>query len=306
MKTTFYSHGKLLLFGEYAVLDGALALAVPTRPGQSLEISPGTSPGLSWTSLDQRGEAWLQARFTAGELQQPASGAFPKALRERLLYILQTAGALAPGFLPDPLSLQVTTRLEFPREWGLGTSSTLLANIAAWSGANPYDLLERSMGGSGYDLACARAEGPVFYQLREGRAEATEAPFRPGFARDLLLVYLGQKQDSREGIARYRERQEDTAPLVLELSRLSDAMARTKSLDAFMEGMRRSEALLSDFLGLPPVGEHLFSDFDGAVKSLGAWGGDFILAAGGSRATAYFREKGFPVQLRYSDLVLEG
>ena len=34
----FYSHGKLLITGEYLVLDGAKALAVPTVFGQDLSV----------------------------------------------------------------------------------------------------------------------------------------------------------------------------------------------------------------------------------------------------------------------------
>ncbi|MEQ3661167.1 MAG: GHMP kinase, partial [Flavobacterium sp.] len=41
MKQTYYSNGKLLLTGEYVVLDGAKALAVPTKFGQSLSIESG-------------------------------------------------------------------------------------------------------------------------------------------------------------------------------------------------------------------------------------------------------------------------
>ena len=33
-----YSNGKLLISGEYVILDGALSLAVPTLFGQYLEI----------------------------------------------------------------------------------------------------------------------------------------------------------------------------------------------------------------------------------------------------------------------------
>ncbi|MEM0993828.1 MAG: GHMP kinase, partial [Bacteroidota bacterium] len=36
--TSYYAHGKLLLTGEYAVLDGAVALAVPSKLGQRLDI----------------------------------------------------------------------------------------------------------------------------------------------------------------------------------------------------------------------------------------------------------------------------
>ena len=35
---TFYSNGKLLLTGEYLVIDGAKALAIPTQKGQSLSV----------------------------------------------------------------------------------------------------------------------------------------------------------------------------------------------------------------------------------------------------------------------------
>ena len=36
----FYSHGKVLLTAEYAVLEGVKALSLPTQQGQSLTIEP--------------------------------------------------------------------------------------------------------------------------------------------------------------------------------------------------------------------------------------------------------------------------
>ena len=38
MEKTFYSNGKLLITGEYLVLDGAKALALPTKYGQYLTV----------------------------------------------------------------------------------------------------------------------------------------------------------------------------------------------------------------------------------------------------------------------------
>jgi len=35
---SFYGNGKLLLSAEYFVLDGAVALALPTKLGQSLHV----------------------------------------------------------------------------------------------------------------------------------------------------------------------------------------------------------------------------------------------------------------------------
>jgi mevalonate kinase len=52
MKKTFYSNGKLLITGEYLVLDGAKALALPTKFGQNLTVEEGANQEISWTSHD--------------------------------------------------------------------------------------------------------------------------------------------------------------------------------------------------------------------------------------------------------------
>jgi hypothetical protein len=52
------------------------------------------------------------------------------------------------------------------------------------------------------------------------------------------------------------------------------------------------------------VKERFFNDFKGVLKSLGAWGGDFILAIAPNDPTAYFKEKGFPIVIPYSEMIL--
>ena len=57
-----FSPGKLLLTSEYVVLDGALALAVPTQLGQEFffqEIQDGKSL-VFWEALHE-GKPWLKA-----------------------------------------------------------------------------------------------------------------------------------------------------------------------------------------------------------------------------------------------------
>ena len=51
---SFYSNGKLLLTGEYAVLDGAKSLAIPVKYGQSLTAVETKTKTISWKSLDER------------------------------------------------------------------------------------------------------------------------------------------------------------------------------------------------------------------------------------------------------------
>ena len=50
---TFNSNGKLLLTGEYLVLDGAKALAVPTIFGQSLSLELIDEAKIIWSSFDE-------------------------------------------------------------------------------------------------------------------------------------------------------------------------------------------------------------------------------------------------------------
>ena len=64
MKKEFYSNGKLLISGEYAVLDGALGFAIPSSYGQSLHVTPTTSGFLEWTSLDENKEVWFSGNRT--------------------------------------------------------------------------------------------------------------------------------------------------------------------------------------------------------------------------------------------------
>ncbi len=301
----FYSHGKLLLSGEYLVLDGALALAVPTRPGQWLRVREADTPGLTWRSCNPDGSPWFETHFPEGELMGiTATGNFPKGTRERLGYLLAKCGELNPGFPGQLRNVSVETRLEFPREWGLGTSSTLLANLASWAGVDPYDLLNQTMGGSGYDIAAARSERPFFYRLIEGVPKVVEIPFEPAFAGELFFVFLNQKQDSREGIARYRNRHFDLKEAEKRISQLSFNLATAPDLGTFREALEEHEARLGSILGMKPVKERLFPDYPGSIKSLGAWGGDFILVTGSGSDQGYFREKGYPVIRPYGELIL--
>ena len=50
----FYANGKLLLTGEYLVMNGAKAVALPTNKGQSLSVKyrPSNNPKLYWKSYD--------------------------------------------------------------------------------------------------------------------------------------------------------------------------------------------------------------------------------------------------------------
>ena len=197
---------------------------------------------------------------------------------------------------------EIVTQLEFPRNWGLGTSSTLVANLAHWAAVDPYKLLKDSFGGSGYDIACATAAGPIFYQIGP---KVQQANFDPAFKEALYFVYLGKKQDSRKGIARYREKSSSKIHLQ-RISAISKEMEEVQELSGFEALIEEHEALVAETIELPRAKDLYFKDYPGQIKSLGAWGGDFVLATSSTAAKdtiAYFNEKGFDTVLPYKALI---
>lgn len=296
----------MLLTGEYFVLDGALALALPTRPGQSLHAEWSETAGeLLWHSYDHEGKCWFEAGFDLPDLHLRHSSEERVGLR--LATVLQAVASQGPGFWDPARGWKVSCHLSFPRDWGLGTSSTLISLIAQWTDTDPYPLLEASFGGSGYDLACAQARGPVLFQRPLGKPQYVEVPFNPSFRHQLYFVFLGQKQNSREGIARYREKVEENPALIDQVNRLTTEFLCARDLAVFEELIRRHEQLVAGTLELPKAKDLYFQDFWGEVKSLGAWGGDFVMmtsARGREETTAYLTGKGFDVILPYEELII--
>jgi hypothetical protein len=71
----------------------------------------------------------------------------------------------------------------------------------------------------------------------------------------------------------------------------------------FEQILNEHEDFISKILSVVPVKEKLFSDFQGAIKSLGAWGGDFVLATGNEHTPEYFKNKGFKVVMTYEEML---
>ncbi|MCB0457828.1 MAG: GYDIA family GHMP kinase [Flavobacteriaceae bacterium] len=295
---TFYSNGKLLLTGEYVVLDGALSLAIPTKKGQSLTVEESNEKGIHWKSLDAHGMPWFEAQFQLGDTVEESEN---KTLFQ-LIKILKEARKRNPSFLVDA-NIQVTTQLSFPQNWGLGTSSTLLNNIAQWAKINPFQLLKDSFGGSGYDIAAANYNTPILYQLKNGKPIVKENLLEWKFTDNLFFVYLNKKQNSREAIAKYKSKSLSST-VISEISTLTRELVACKSIHAFEELLIAHETIISKTILLPTVKETLFVDYPHAMKSLGAWGGDFILAVGTEEHQAYFRKKGYSTIIPFKEMLL--
>lgn len=293
-----------MLTSEYAVLDGALALGLPLRRGQWLRVRPVASNAKhSWTSRLLDGTPWFEGKFAAGGMLLQANNL---QTGKRLESIFQGIEKQRPGFWSNQPYLSFETQLEFPREWGLGSSSTLIAGMARWAGIDPFQLLEDTFGGSGYDIACANSSGPVLFQRRQGQPSYVEVPFVPAFAENICFAFLGQKQDSREGIARYRRQGSGSEKLRDRLSELTLLFLQARQAAEAVLILEEHEKLLSETLSLTTVKEKHFSNFPGIVKSLGAWGGDFVMAISEKPTAAvqqYFKVKGFETVFDYDSFV---
>lgn len=306
----FYSNGKLLLTGEYFVLDGAKALAVPTKCGQDLTVESIKEPQLVWNSFTNEGKCWLEAIFDLPKLRL-VSATFEAneyggddTLAENLKDILVEARNLNPTFLNAENGFLVKTSLTFPKNWGLGTSSTLINNISNWARVNPYELLQKTFGGSGYDIACAQNNSPILYTTRGVEPTVEKIDFNPSFKDQLYFVFLNKKQNSREGIQRFKKLKGNLTSEVNQITRLTDEFVKCTKLTDFDKLLIEHEQIVSKTIQLKTVQEELFSDYFGQIKSLGAWGGDFILATGNSDTPNYFNKKGFYTVIPYQDLIL--
>ena len=117
-------------------------------------------------------------------------------------------------------------------------------------------------------------------------------------------MFLNQKQDSKEGIATYKEQQKDLSKEINRVSEISEGFLKASSLIDFEKIVVEHEQIISKIINLKPVKERLFSDYFGEIKSLGAWGGDFVLATGNAETPKYFKNRGFETVLPYSEMIL--
>ncbi|HAF27898.1 MAG TPA: GHMP kinase [Bacteroidales bacterium] len=299
----YYSHGKLLLTGEYFVLEGALAFAIPLKAGQRMWVDQAESNygELSWETKVQEKD-WLNAKYNTQDLRIIESSDINRAryLQKLLLQTKKMSSVL------NHSSVKITNNIEFPTNWGLGSSSSLISNLAFWANIDPFDLLNSTTEGSGYDIACARSNGPILYQLLN-EPLIKPVKFEPDFRDHIYFVYLGKKQDTLKSVLKNKDKIKNKKLEVDRISQITRSLVESETLHEFENYLNEHEQIVSTSIHEKTVKSKYFSDFEGSIKSLGAWGGDFILAthAGDSDyVRQYFNRKSMDVIFSYKDLVL--
>lgn len=301
----YYSNGKLLISGEYVVLEGATAFALPTKFGQSLEVKENDSNAISWISYDVDGQVWMKEEVMMSDIY--GTEAIPNGSNyyQTLVEVLRAAHKQNPAICVEGKGYEVASKLTFPRLWGLGTSSTWINNVAQWFEINPYQLLQESFGGSGYDIACARYNTGVFYTLTDLNNPKVELiDFKPPFANNIYFVYLNQKKSSKEAIANFKAQKSLISEQIKRISQISVEMSKCLELSEFMRLINEHESMMSQILRIPTVKESLFKDFNGSVKSLGGWGGDFVMIATTDDPKDYFHSRGYEIVIKYTDILI--
>ena len=317
----FKSNGKFLLTGEYLVLKGATALALPLKFGQSMDVEnldknesliywnayiKSTVNGQQTTDSETN---WFSAILNKNDFSIVSSDDIEKA--ERLSNILKQAKSLNNNIFTEDNDISFQCHLDFNPQWGLGSSSTLINNISEWANVNPYQLLSSTFKGSGYDIACAKAEGPIFYnvnrqQTTDNRPMVWGSDFNPSFNDNLYFIYQGHKQNSSNEVKAFLDKKKNFEEEVESISMISKILPDLQTLRDFCYFIKAHEEIMSKCLEHKRLKSY-FSDFEGEIKSLGAWGGDFFMAATEwdfEKTKKYFESKGLHVVFKYKDIVL--
>lgn len=200
--------------------------------------------------------------------------------------------------------VSVRTDAGFDMQWGLGSSSTLISLMAQWTGADAYALQFAIFGGSGYDIACATAPGPLIYRLEKEKPVIREVEFYPPFAAQLHFVYTGQKKDSRVAIAEFKAASPDQlSEEISALTHITEQILSCTDLTTFENLVAEHENIVASTLKTTRIKDIRFAGYPGEIKSLGGWGGDFILATGDrSTVEEFFSSHGLSTVFSFEEL----
>ncbi|RRT89999.1 GYDIA family GHMP kinase [Empedobacter falsenii] len=298
---TYRSNGKLFLIGEYIVIDGAKAFALPTKYGQCLfvENSSEIENLITWKATKFDNSIWFETKVRLNDLEIISST--NDKLSQSLQNILKQAKILNPDFFDSNNSYQCLTKLEYPQEWGLGSSSTLIDLISQWIEINPFELNQLTFNTSGYDIACAHHHQPILFSNNPIEVEDLELNWN--FKDQLYFVYLNQKQDTQAVVGNHYKNKPKDWKMIQDLSDLVVKATKVEHLSDLKSILDEYQERLSDFMQIPQVKELYFPEYLGTVKSLGAWGGDFVLVTYREGMHDYFKEKGYEIIIPFSEMI---
>ena len=113
---------------------------------------------------------------------------------------------------------------------------------------------------------------------------------------------MNKKQNSISEIKKYNKNKASNS-IINEISDITSEILVCNSIDRFNELIEAHELIISKLISKQTVKDHLFKDFDGYIKSLGAWGGDMIMVTSQIDPSKYFIEKGYSTIFKFKELL---
>ena len=115
------------------------------------------------------------------------------------------------------------------------------------------------------------------YQIINDKPIVNPIDWNPDYKNEIIFIYLNKKQKSNLEIKRYNKLKKNP-DLVNQISNITKKIIKSKNITEFEKFIDQHELIISELMQTKTVKEKYFSDYNGSIKSLGAWGGDFILA----------------------------
>ena len=297
----FKSNGKLLITSEYLVMKGAMALAIPAKLDQELNVTSTNSDFVNWKSFNKNNQIWYEEKFflDKGTLIYHGKKNKMSDLIVRLFDYIHKFNNPEKS-----IGNEFIWKINFNINWGLGSSSTLINNLSKWAKVNPYKLLFSVFNGSGYDIACCDKSNPIIFQKKDDYLSVSDTTFKPNFLNNLFLIFLNKKQDTQKSVQNFLENDQSLSEGINQINEIVDEIESVKDITTFESLIERHEKIIANILQMPTIQNDKFPDYNnGVIKSLGSWGGDFVLATGDEKSVDYFEEKGFNTIRKISDLL---
>lgn len=295
------ANGKLLISGEYLVLAGATALAVPLKFGQELKMEENPDPIIRWTSRQPDG-IWFTCDMDPADCEILSTNEYETASGLRKL--IQAASSLNASFPDKKTGSLVTVTANYPVAWGLGSSSTLIFLVARWAKVDPFSLFRMVSEGSGYDIACAGQTNMIFYRWDGVQSVSIETQPGKALLESAYFVSLGNKQDSRNEVKTFLNNGNYSSKDIDHISELSTQICHAQTAAELSGLVIEHESLMSQILNKESVAAR-FKKFPGTVKSLGAWGGDFAMfvsEAGKKTVIHFLKEYGLQNVFTFNEI----
>ncbi|GAA5220176.1 GYDIA family GHMP kinase [Membranihabitans marinus] len=280
-----------------------MALSAPLKWGQTMKVTESSGSDLRWVTLDHEGKKWFECILNLIDFSIEKTNDEEKAkfIQQLVTSLIQ----LNSDFLSKWKKYKVDCVLEFNPAWGFGSSSTLITNLATWAEVSPFELFFETQVGSGFDIASAMADAPILYQKDDESLTFEEIDLSQVVIDHSVVFYRGNKVNSHGAVEKWKMGKKVKSVDIDQMNSLSNAITNCNSVSTYQDAVKEHELLVKKYIDVDCI-QSQFSDYEGTMKSLGAWGGDFGLAVheDADYTLQYLKTKGIDTAFKLGDILL--